>query len=352
MTEAGIQNIDEFSWITEEGTLQSIFRKAGLNIFDDIPEELKDKFQSEVTVVDDKYLNIGGTIDMLIKRASGKYAIRDFTFGSNFDSNTSSPIFRYGFTSNMTIMANSKNTKKLQMMWYAFIMRANDPTIEFEDLEVIYLPNRMKYNRYDSTSKVEVNDFLEMMYMYLSNEQPEVLEKMKADFITRYGQELGTKYYNSMFDGNKYDSGLTTRAKTLTEEKSLRDVLDEKLETLRSLTLFEFGLEEGDMYQTFYGLKQEKRQENKTEAIKVFKEVLDLLDNKDLQKTYRHPRDISYMSAWFSSNANQNSAYIQVYDDFLKQRKATANKRINEVMSTLKGLLKPVQQDYNRAHDK
>lgn len=103
MIEAGYES-NWFNWLDKPANYERVFKKAGLNIYDDgVPAELRDKVQMEVTITDTRYLKMGGTIDMLIKKSNGRYAIRDFTFGSNFHNSSEAPPFKYGIAPNMTI---------------------------------------------------------------------------------------------------------------------------------------------------------------------------------------------------------------------------------------------------------
>jgi hypothetical protein len=302
----------------------------------------------EVTVAEDRYLKIGGTIDMLIKRANGKYAIRDFTFGSHFHDSNESPPFKYGVTDKAVLFANPKNSKKLQMMWYALMMRINDPTIQFEDLEVVYLPTKDRITQFDTTAAVEVDAFLEMIVTYLRNEKPEQLEAIKQGFIKQYGQEQGMKYFNSLWDGSNYDSKLETSVKSVRDERLLVAQLEEKLEMLRTQMLFDFQTDAPMGTPQEIKRAKEKQLAIKEETLKNFEDIMNLL-NDDKVNT-RNVRDIGWLSTWLASNANQNSEYIQLYDKFFKARKVRAEEKITKAISKFKAMFRPVQEDNFRAY--
>lgn len=97
---------------------------------------MKDKIASEVTVIDDKFFNWGGTIDLLIEHANGKLSLRDFKSGWGFNREASSTMFKYGVQDNISIMQNPRNTAKLQLMLYAMIIKMNNPDQKFQSLEV------------------------------------------------------------------------------------------------------------------------------------------------------------------------------------------------------------------------
>lgn len=53
-----------------------------------------------------------------------------------------------------------------------------------------------------------------------------------------------------------------------------------------------------------------------------------------------------------SNNADSNSAYIQLYDKFLKERKGNMNRRRTVLYSKFKAYLQPLLEDYAKAYGK
>lgn len=127
-----------FSWLTKGEIHKKILTKAGINIYNRyIPKADRHKLASEVVVVDDKYLEIGGTLDLLIyDPVTGNYSVRDFKSGSMFNKEKTSAMFKYGVQNNLSIMQTPRNTAKLQVMFYAMLLKINNPDIKFDNLEI------------------------------------------------------------------------------------------------------------------------------------------------------------------------------------------------------------------------
>lgn len=116
--------------------ITKILKSSGLNIFDGVSEEELDQVLAEVTVGDES-LGIAGTIDMLVKHANGRYSIIDFKTGFNF-AKPSMQLLKYfdGGMGNRDVTTSQRDTAGLQVAWYAFLMKLNNPDIKFENLRV------------------------------------------------------------------------------------------------------------------------------------------------------------------------------------------------------------------------
>lgn len=127
-----------FSWLTKGEIHKKILTKAGINIYNRyIPKADRHKIASEVVVVDDKFLEIGGTLDLLIyDPVTGNYSIRDFKSGSMFNKEKTSAMFKYGVQNNLSIMQTPRNTAKLQVMFYAMLLKIKYPDMKFDNLEI------------------------------------------------------------------------------------------------------------------------------------------------------------------------------------------------------------------------
>lgn len=125
--------IEHYDWVTENAV--DILRSAGINSFDrGVKEEDKDKLTTEYTVGSD-LLGVAGTIDLFIKHADGKLSLVDFKTGYNFD-RLSPHLLKYFHTDTRDLTASQKDLADLQLMWYAFIYRLNNPDARFRELRV------------------------------------------------------------------------------------------------------------------------------------------------------------------------------------------------------------------------
>lgn len=327
-------NPKSFAWLMQGDVHKTIFAKAGLNIYNpNVPSSQKHKIVSELTVVEDKYLGWGGTIDLLFKNpASGNYSLRDFKSGNGFNKELTSAMFKYGVQNNISITQTPRNTAKLQLMIYAFIMKVNNPDTKFDSLEVTWVPSRNQVNLQDHKKRVEVEDFLGMIRQYLENEQPDKFKTLKDN--------MTEEQFKRLFDPLEYEQDYEANTKARVKENNLKAELELKLQRLKELTMFNIT-----------GVANNNTQyENQTKSMerqaKVLFEDIIKLSNDLGWKPEEYVRDISFLSMWLASNASQNSPYIQLYDKLLRAQKTKALARIDEIKSKEKPLLDEVQKIY------
>ena len=202
----------------------------------------------------------------------------------------------------------------------------------------------------DSKKRVEVEDFLGMIRQYLENEQPAKLEKLR--------EGLGQENFNKLFDPNEYEQDYENNTKAAVKESNLKAQLELKLQQLKEATMYDL--------RSF----DRKYQEKKTKVVtveeaeagvqvdnssayirKLFKEVLKLHNDLGI-KTEEAGRDISTLSLLLTSNPQQNSPYIQLFDKILRAQKLKAIKRYEDIKSKEKPKLDAVQQVYWDVHGK
>jgi len=337
IAEAGLR-AGSFRWLLASNNHARIFAKAGLNIYNSkLPSSLKDKVASEVTVIDDKYFNWGGTIDLLIEHPNGKLSLRDFKSGWGFNKEATNAMFKYGVQNNISIMQNSRSTAKLQLMLYAMILKMRNPDQKFDSLEVTWIPDKYQISLIDPKRKVEVEDYLGMIKQYLENERPEDLQKMRDD--------MGEENFNKVFDPLEYSSRYSENLKEELKDKETQAILAEKLDELKTITTFNIA---GDRR------SEEVKAQTATfdkRAQKLFKEVMELTNDLGFDPA-ESVNDIGFVSMWLASNAQQNSPYIQLYDKMLRARKKRAMERITKYTSRHKVHLDKIQKIYWRVHGK
>lgn len=272
-----------FTWLQRNNNYQTILQKAGVNIYDDVPEEEKDKILSEITV-SDEILEWAGTIDLVIGHKDGAFSLTDFKTGWRFNKSASSRLFKYGAQKNLSIFETPRETAKFQLMLYAFMMKAENPDTKFRDLFVTWIPSRAKARLHDHRAKVEVEDYLGLIRDYLRNEEPQKYEALKQRLINKFGEREGGIKFNALFDPNEYEHGYEYNTKRILKEKKAKVTIEEKLQELRILTLYDLpGARKDD-----YAAAKSANMEN------VFKDLLTLMNDLDFKED--QVRDISFLS--------------------------------------------------------
>lgn len=158
-------DINEFNWY--DNNKEDIYRQHKINIFDNIPQDHKDYVMSEV-IVGLKELGFAGAIDMLIKHSNGRFSLKDLNTGLSFDKITTNRLLMFG-EQNRQLMDSSRDLKKLQLMIYAIMLKANNPGIQFDDLSIMWIPSKRNATNYDGLRRVEVEDFMNMVVMFFKD---------------------------------------------------------------------------------------------------------------------------------------------------------------------------------------
>lgn len=331
LQKAGL-NRKHFAWLTSESSYRKILTKAGVNIYNkDIKAANRDKIISELKVIDSDLFGIGGTVDLAIRHSNGEWSFRDFKTGWFFNRNLSSKLFKYGTQNNISIYESPRSRAKLQLMLYAFIKKMNDPTSRFRSLEITWVPSATAMSMVDPYAKVEVEDYLGMLRDFFRNEKVKGTDYTYYDLLkNKYDQQT----LNRLFDPEEYESQYKYNTKAVLKERKLKDAVEQELETLRTLVL------------------SDKEPTPKELALisQAFERVSKLKDGIPGKEHYI--QDISWMSKWLANNADSNSAYIQLYDKFLKERKANMNRRRTVLYSKFRAFLQPILEDYARAYGK
>lgn len=323
------------SWLVQDGGVEKVFKKAGLNIFDDVTSESVDRIYSELSIVDTVYTKWGGTADLIYQKANGLFGIRDFKTGWGFNNVEARAMFKYGGGATKNIMQTPRNTAKLQLMLYAFLMKIKNPSAKFDTLEITWIPDPEKVFFNDPDRFVEVRDYLNMIHSYIKREMPEVYAKMK--------QEMTKENFAKLWDFNEYEASFMLNSTLAEQKKEGKSLLKEKLDELRMFTFFSLAEHEGPSKKT------QKTKYEKQAAI-IFKEVMDLVN--DIGVKEHEINDISFLSLWLSSNAHQLSGYIQLYDKMLKKAKAKVDARKTVYRTKFKHKMEAWLDDHHRVYGK
>jgi hypothetical protein len=163
-------SITDYQWLNDKEYLEKILTQAGINIMDEVPENLKDVMVSPEISVWSDLLGWGGTMDALVTKASGRFSIIDWKTGRRFGLKTNPDPMKYGIQS-VYISDNQRERAKLQVMLYAFILKLNNPDIKFENLLTVWIPDRWFTERVDTEKNVEVSAYLNMLKSFFSDKK-------------------------------------------------------------------------------------------------------------------------------------------------------------------------------------
>lgn len=134
----------------------------------------------------------------MIDHGDNIYSIFDIKTGKAFNNEWTESFFKYGRTSTEDIWDTSRNRAKLQIMLYAFMIKANDPKAAFRNLELLHIPNRYAINDGDAKRVVNARAYLEIIEGYLRKEAPEKYAALKKN--------LSPQHFKALFDPATYNN--------------------------------------------------------------------------------------------------------------------------------------------------
>jgi hypothetical protein len=324
-------NPKRFKWVVDNA--KYILQNSDINIFDDIPENMKDKIMTEIIVGNDIF-GLAGRIDLLIKHFDGTLSIKDYKTGYAFNNEYMASIFHYGDqgVGSELLWDNPRNRAKLQVMLYALTIKMNNPNAKFKALDAIWLPNQDVIYSHNFRARVEVDAFLAMIQAYLKNEQPEKYAAMK--------KSLGEDAFNRLWTPSEYQAGYSgpMREQMARTNMTNTEMLLHKLDLLKHNVFYDLSP---------HSLKSRDGAKNRArKAAALTEEILELKSKVTDLDLAKWDEDISYLSLYLGSNASTTSPYIQVYDQLLKERKARYHSEYQRKYTKFLSLLNPIYNAY------
>lgn len=348
-------NPETMSWY--EDNIEEIYKIHDINIFDKISADMKDVIASEVVVALEE-LGYAGTIDKLIKHSDNTLSIKDINTGTNFDKYISSRLLKYGDRNKM-IKDSPRDRKKLQIMTYAFMIKAKEANkdVKFRDLSVMWIPNKWQAKHYDKMRKVEVDDFLGMMKSFLTDK-----EALKKAGIDENIYETLIKRSPNLFNVSHYTHGYKTKEEGLSsmDEAIIADRLTDDLiqsddppaimaeKKLAELTRI---IGKGKVITKLGKTRFEDLSEtDKVRARLLTSQILQLM--KDPETTlYLNPEmDVSLATSWLGNYYDMNVPQVHVWKKYRDAQQEKARMAHYHLFNKFQDLLDPVLEDYRKEH--
>lgn len=270
-----------------------------------------------------KALRKAGTIDMMIRHTDGEYSLFDMKTSQFFSEGDFTKMFAYGLTNEFNIPYTERNKAKLQIMFYALMVRLNNPNIKFKKLSILHLPitnskeNFMRLLDRNTLSDdiVEVNSYLEMIESFLKNKKHQVelglINKDDKSLYEQLEQEYKTNGGTSiedLFDSKKYMNYYSPNSSTSSNVDYGKELLTKKSEEERILQeLSILSSTERDDLKIINPTRDEVEIKRFGENIKI----------KSLEK-YRKDRIKELIQQWIRLTGDRNLDYLSTKDiDFL-----------------------------------
>jgi hypothetical protein len=323
-----------FDWIEEH--IDKILRKAGSNYYYEDNVIYKDQIKNEVKIYSDVF-GLAGTIDMLTYHPSDRtFSITDFKTGNNVYRHLLSEVFKYGDqgTGNDLLWNDELNKAKLQIMFYALIMKTNNQDVKFKNLDVLWLPNEDAIYMKDFNAPINPEPFLNMIKTYLQTER-----SAKGDIWDRLQTELTPEHLERLFDPKEYRAGFAVdNTKTLKEEHLTPSDLMAKLKNELKLNVYY------DMNPS--AAKSEQGRERRREKIReITNKILDL-EQSVTDLDLKSKDDLSWLGQFIHHGRSTANPYMQTYAKYATLGKTRANEKSFEQRKQHDKYLKPIYEAY------
>lgn len=353
---------DYFNWFNKN--IKDIYNVHGINILDNISAEYKQVMACEIPVAN-KLLGFSGTPDIILETPDGKLIIKDITTGRYFDKEWTNRLLKYG-DQNRQIIDSPRDRKKMQIMMYAFMIKANPKfkDVKFRDLSIMYLPDAYYATEYDTMREVEVADFLSMIETFLKDKKAlkeagideNVYEKLidkktgspnlfnVSEYTDRYetkihGQGAVSDYYQEKIAKDEIITKLLSNAHTPDQELL---ILTEELN--RIMGKIDVNVKTG--ISDFKKLSAKDQ-----ELVKLINlQILQLYKDPDLELRYSKEFDPSVITKTIGSWADITDPHVQTFKKIATEQDHLYNIRVDHIKRNHDGLYRKVLAELKKEY--
>ncbi len=327
----------------EYDTLQAMLEAVGVNTLTSIAnplefELLRDKIYSEIKVVNED-LGFGGTIDMLVKKPNGKYSIIDWKTGKRFnptENKGGNLILKYGNQKTREVLENPINRSKLQIMFYALMLKANNPGMKFDKLAVSWIPTAFNAQSRDPNQNIDVKAFLGMIDEFLSDEAA-----VKEAGLPKNIKEILLKKDANLFNPTHYTESVTEGLvdELIEQDKTPTTLLTEQILELNTLV--------GKGYASS---KSEERKaelrtltsEERARVIELTKSILTLQAEGAVDMFGETGESINAFVTYLGNFNDINNPMVQEWKRYWDKQQEKIRKKQIELENKFHSLLKPL----------
>jgi hypothetical protein len=320
LDQLGVPNkLHAYSWVQE--VVPHIFEQLNITALqDEIDPEFRDRLFSEVTVANDE-LGFAGTADMMVKHADGAYSLLDWKSGKSFETEVEDMLMLYGNQMNH-IFDNPRHKAHLQLVFYAVMLKANNPEMKFRDLAAVWMPNKYEALGYNPNTRINnVKDYLNMIETYLKESEGETYKKL-------------LKQSPDLFKAREYSShdNYQMQQEMIDQNKSPEQYIEWKQEELKLLIQSKVD-------------NREFTPEDVKKIKKYTKELVNLANDSGYAiKDWSE--DISEMSKWLGTRTDVNHPLIRIYRQTVEEALDKAQAENIKTMREFENKLKPVMEEY------
>jgi hypothetical protein len=311
-----------YEWLWD--TLPGLLKRIGLNTLEKdengnfvYPESERDLAIPEMAIASET-LDFAGTVDTVFQHPDGAYTLVDWKTGRSIEKEVMQELFKYGDTFNL-VFDNPLNKAKMQLMYYAFMMKVENPALQIRDLVAVWAPNEYITKGDNAINRVEIKQFLEIIENYYRNEDNakylEILEKSPNAF--------NIKHYNGS------NAQLIDRFKN--PDRDTADNLKMMQTHIKWLMTEHLNID-----------KMSAEDQQKLE--KLFKDYIAIAHDAGY-KVENWTEDISRGSEWLGSYNNIDHPAIKIWQKELDKTNAKIHREVNAKMNRFRTLLGAVIEE-------
>lgn len=343
---------DKYLWF--ERRSKEIWETYGVNAQSDISDEIKDIVASEVTVASE-ILGHAGTADMVVEHHDGSVSLFDIATGFNFNDRLSSRILRYG-DQNISIMDSPKELKKLQLMLYAIMMKANNPNLKFRGLSILWAPNEYWSQSRDKTLKVEVADYLEMIKSFLKDKkllkELGMNENAYSELIAASPSIFNAEEYSYEYNAKKIGKG---EPGTRTIADTIDDIESSNKEPWRKAELYLAEMQRIiGKAPVIIDIGKSKYEHLNKEDQKLLKElserVLQIFRDPEVVLNVSDKYDVSLLTSMLGNYSDISDPRVQTWKKLRDYFSLQMYNEIDTKMNKYRSLHRAVVDEYYRKH--
>lgn len=321
--------------------VQLIAARMGLNIFES--DAIKNDEVLMETKVYNEILGWAGTVDLISQDSDGFLSVFDFKAGKSLLSKYTEEIMRYGEQLKL-ITDNQLDRAKLQTVIYSLMIKLDNPDAKFRKLAIAHIPNEFRATQKNMLKDIEVASFINMIEMYLKNEEKDKYKALQASMTKEQFQStFNPQTYQAHYSKVTVDDMRTTGYNPSEQAAWLKLKIAELSRMTANDSLFVKGSKDLDDDMDAKKLLSNARKD----MFKYIKQLKELEAN-GVEDYFSDDMGLSIMSKWFGNMYDTTDPYLKIITKDLQTASLEAEKEYQQYYSVFMSYLKPVWENYQK----
>jgi hypothetical protein len=284
-----------FRWLY--AAAPTVFRKIGLNIYDNIDIKDKDKMRSEV-VVSDKEISVATSIDSVVEHSDGTITLLDWKSGKYFISDAIREDKMMRYAEGIEGYDTKLGRAKLEMTLRALLLKRQYPDVKFRSVDIVHLDRIRGHKSYGADLQIN----LPILKAYFKETNLTLHDKLLKE-----GLFNPTNYY-----ATNLQYGKRSKYADMTREQKIAAM-------------------EADLFK--YSNIERPSPAVKDEIKKLTKELLELSKDEGKHIKLENVEDITKIERWIGNRYDKMNPYVQA---FIKKHLMPGKKKVQKDMEAFR----------------